>query len=141
MKFSEISVFVPSVIIKHSIRQIGIFLYFSDQCSCANCMHRTGLNKKHIILMYFYFLKILFYRPLLQTAPELFLIHIMIKSIYQLCILRCIQHIPHLRLTKQLMLHFPCISIIRMYLHRQVLFSVNKLDQYRKLSLLQIRIR
>ena len=132
MKLPWLSVFIQTPVIIHPVGQIGTFLNLCNQRTCANGMNRSRLDIEQIVLLHLYLLEISFHGSVFQAFFQLLPADVLIKTIDQPGILCRIQHIPHFRLAEGAVLMFPCIVVIRMHLHGQILSGIDKLDQNRK---------
>ena len=133
VKFPLFAVFSRAVIIIQPISQIRILLDLCHQRTSSNCMDRTRLNKKQIILSDRNLLQIIHKCPICNSLSHLPFGAVTLQTIHQLCISAGIQHIPHFRFSQLSLLVLPCILIRRMHLNGEIPFCINKFNQNRKL--------
>ena len=134
MKFPFFAVFAHTIIIVETIGEVGILLNLSNQGTRTDGVNRTCFNKEQVVLLDGNALEITQQSAVCDGLPDFGLGAIMFQAVDQVGVLGGIQHIPHLALAVLAIFVLHGVGVIGMYLHRQVLFGIDELDQQGKLT-------
>ena len=135
MQFTQVTVLVSTVEVINTVSDVGSLLYFCQEASGSNAVDTSCRQEEYIARLYVIFVEgitncIVFNHVGIFLRSNLFF-----QTRIQVCLSAgIVDDIPHFCFTHRLVaLHGQ--FIVRVYLNRQILLGVNKLDKQRELAL------